>query len=112
MLTRFFSGKNVLRASISASSSGDNTIVSAVSGKKIQILGMVLFAAGDVDVTIKDGASTSLSGAMSLATDGNGFVLPLTHKAIPWNETSSGNALVLNLSGAVAVAGFLIYSTK
>lgn len=96
----------VKRAAISASDSGDNTIVAASSGKAFRVLAYVLVADDAVAVKWKDGASTDTSGDMSLAANGG--------VAAPYNPdghvaTSVGNALVLNLSGAVAVNGHLTY---
>ena len=99
-------------AAISASSSGDNTVVAAVTGKKIRVLNYTAIAAGSVSITWKSGASTSLSGAMPLAANGGaapsaGAQTPIGQ--IPLFETAQGEALVLGLSGAVLVAGHLTY---
>lgn len=101
----------IKRAAISVSSSGDNTIIAAVTGKAIRVLGVVLIGAGDVDVRFESGAGgTALTGVMSLAADGNGFVLPICpNEDLYWFETAAGSLLNLELSGAVAVAGCIIY---
>lgn len=106
-------GHDIYRASISSASSGDNTIVAAVgAGYKIKVLGMVLIASGNVDVRLEDGASgTALTGVMSLAADGNGFVLPVAPIGHHWLETSANTLLNLELSDAVQVSGFIIYTT-
>ena len=46
----------VLRAAISGATSGNNTLVAAVTGKKIKVLGLVLCAASAVDVRLESGA--------------------------------------------------------
>lgn len=97
---------------ISASSSGDNTVVSAVTNKKIKVLNYTIIAATDVSVTWKSGASTSLSGAMPLTN--NSGAAPSAGVAtpaglVPLFETASGEALVLGLSSAVQVSGHLTY---
>lgn len=102
-------------AAISASSSGDNTVVSAVTGKKICVLNYTAIAAGSVSATWKSGASTSLSGAMPLAANGGaapsaGSSSPLGQ--VPLFETAQGEELVLGLSSAVLVAGHLAYVLK
>ena len=94
------------RAAISASSSGDNTIVAADSGKAYRVLSYVLVASGAVAAKWKDGASTDVSGAMSLAANS---VVPAPHSPSGHVATSKGNALILNLSGATAVNGHLTY---
>lgn len=101
----------VKRAAISAASSGDNTLVAAVSGKKIKVLGLILIVAGDVDVAFESGASgTALTGDMSLAADGNGFILPMAPPGYHWFETAAGALLNLELSGAVQASGCLVYT--
>lgn len=99
-------------AAISASASGNNTIIAASTGQKIVVVSYVVIAAGPVSITWKSGASSSLSGAMALAA--NGGAAPSAGPLAPSGvvgmmETASGEALVLNLSAAVAVGGHLAY---
>lgn len=96
---------------IDASSSGSNTIVAAVAGKKIRVLSYVIIAAGAVTAKWQS-ASTDLTGAMSLAA--NGGAAPSVSVLAPGGvyglfETASGEALNLNLGGAVNVSGHLTY---
>lgn len=98
-------------AKIDVSSSGSNTIVSAVTGKKIRVLAYTIIAAGAVTAKWQS-ASTDLSGAMSLAA--NGGAAPSISILAPGNmiglfETAPGEALNLNLGGAVNVAGHMTY---
>jgi len=99
-------------AAIAAASAGDNTLVAAVVGKKIRVLSLFVLAAGAVSayVTSAAGGTVIFGGStnkMSLAANG-GFVLPFS--PVGWFENSAANqALVLNLSGAVAVSGGLVY---
>lgn len=98
-------------AKISASASGDNTIVAAVSGKRIRVQNYTIIAAGDVSVTWKSG-STEISGAMPFASNGGaapGAGGPNATGPDGVLETAGGEALVMNLSGAVLVAGHLRY---
>jgi hypothetical protein len=93
-------------AVISASSSGDNAVVAAVVSKKIRVLSYDLAAAADVTAKWKSGAATDLSGPKPFGAKG-GMVKnfsPAGHL-----ETASGEALNLNLNGAVAVGGELTY---
>jgi hypothetical protein len=87
--------------------SGDQTLVGLITDQYIRVLAMVLVTNGDVAVTFKDG-STALTGAMSLPADGDKIVLPYNEAG--WFETTTGQALVLNLSGAVEVDGCLVYA--
>ena len=95
-------------AAVSASSSGDNTLVAAVTGKKIRVLQVFLLAAAAVDVRFEDGAGgTALTGVMSLAANG-GFVMPFSE--IGWMEGSAATLLNLELGGAVQVSGVIAYA--
>lgn len=96
-------------AKVDTSTSGDNTIVAAEAGRKIKLLSYVLVADGAVFVRWKSGASTNLSGRLSLAANGGAVAPPANPDAGPWLETSAGEALVLNLSGAVEVGGHISY---
>jgi len=100
------------RAAISAASSGDNTLVAAVSGEKIKVLGVVLVAVGNVVARFESGAGgTALSGQMSLIA-GTPLVLPVMPAGYHWMETAAGALLNLELSDAVQVSGVLVYVTE
>lgn len=108
MITRPMT-KDILRAKISASSSGDNTIVSAVSDKRIRVLKVILMSAGTVNATFQSGAGgTALTGAMPLIANigfDSGYCPPEAGQF----ETGVGELLNLSLSGAVGTFGWLIY---
>jgi len=94
-------------AAIAASSSGNNTIVAAVSNKKIRVLSMTLSASAAVNGKFQSAAGgTDLTGLFYFAANG-GMVLP--HNPQGWFETAASALLNLNLSGAVAVGGCLTY---
>jgi hypothetical protein len=99
-------------ANISAASSGDNTLVAAVTSKKIRILSLFLMSAGTVNAYIRDDSGTPVN-LMGDATNKfvleatAGFVLPFS--PIGWQETTSGEGLQLNLSAAIAVVGSIAY---
>lgn len=95
-------------AALSFSSSGDNTAIAAATGKTIKVWKIAFTVAGAVNVTFKDGASTSLSGAYVLTANGSNFVLD--YDGSPWFVTQPGNAFIINLSGAVALTGQVWYS--
>lgn len=98
---------NIKHAAIDAATSGDNTLVSAVTGKKIRVLSLWLVATGAVTVRFESGAGgTALSGQASLAANG-GIVLGFNEGG--WFETAAGSLLNLELSGAVSVDGSLSY---
>lgn len=94
-------------AAIAASSSGNNTLVAAVNPKKIRVLALYLVSNGTVNAKFQSGASgTDLTGLAYLIAN-TGFVLP--YNPVGWFETASNTLLNLNLSGAVAVGGTLVY---
>jgi len=103
-----FGTQEIKRAAISASSSGDNTLVAAVTATKIRVHNVILMSAGTVTVTFQSGAGgTNLSGALPLVAN-TGFAPgfdPLGHF-----ETAAGSLLNVSLSGPVAVTGWLTYS--
>lgn len=92
-------------ASISVSSSGDNSIVAAVTSKKIRVLSYVIVADNAVAAKFRNG-TTDVMGAASLSANGG--------IAAPYNpaghfETAVTTALNLNLASAVGVRGHLTY---
>lgn len=94
-------------AIIDAATSGDNTLVAAVTGKKIRVLALYIVAAGAVNTRFESGASgTALSGQMNLTTN-SGFTLP--YNPVGWFQTAASALLNLELSGAVSVDGGLVY---
>lgn len=103
-----WSTSDLLNTAINAAGAGDNTIVAGVAGQTIRTHRLVLVAAGAVNVIIKDGAVTNLTGAMPMVA-GVPYILSLD-TGRPWFKTSAANNLVLNLSAAVAVAGFVQYA--
>lgn len=102
---------NVSRLGISTSASGDTTLVTLVSAQRVKVYGLALIANGDVNVTFKSAAGTSISGSLPLGVKGNGFVLPI-NTSVSWFDTGVGNALIINLSAAVQVSGFLVYAQE
>lgn len=95
------------RAVISSASSGNNTLVAAVTGKRIRVLSLFLVATGAVTVRFESAADgTALSGQMAIAANGS-LVLPYNEAG--WLQTVAGELLNLELSGGVQVSGALTY---
>lgn len=96
---------------VDASTSGNNTIVSAVASKTIRVLAFDLVANAAVTAYWRDGtAGSKRSGSYYFGGTGHGIAKSSAH--IPVLATGSVNtALVLNLSGAVAVGGTVSYIT-
>src|SRR5687768_9803 len=91
-----YATQRIKRAVIDHATSGDNTLVAAVTGKRIRVLDIVLISAGTMTVRFESGASgTALTGQMSVAA-GTGFApgfSPVGHF-----ETAAGALLNMELS--------------
>lgn len=95
-------------AKINAATSDDNTIVSAVTGKKIRVLSLWFTVAGAVNTRFESGAGgTALTGVNEWAAKGDGICIPFS--PVGHFETASGALLNLELSGNVSVDGALTY---
>ena len=98
-------------AIINSSAIGDNTVVPGQPGYAIRVISFVLTFSGAVNLKFKDGAATDLTGLLyGLGT------APLPIRAAPSGvnarghfQTSKGNALILNLSAAIPVGGWVVY---
>lgn len=94
-------------ALISCASSGANTIVAAVTAKKIRVLAYNLIANGTVSAKFQSGAGgTNITGLKYLVVN-SGICAPFN--PVGWFETASATLLSLDLSGAIAVGGELVY---
>ena len=98
----------VKRAAIDAASSGNNTLVAAVTGKKIRVLALTATMTGTaVTIRFEDGASgTALTGQMQ-PTQGQTLTLPFN--PVGWFETTAATLLNMELGGAQSVDGVLVY---
>lgn len=94
-------------APIVASAGGATTIVNAAATKQIRVLDYVLIANGTVNVKFQSHvAPTDLTGLLPLVANtgaSSGF------SPVGLFQTIAGEALDINLSGAVAVGGHLVY---
>lgn len=93
---------------IDDATSGDNTLVAAVTGKKIRVFSYVLWSGGSVNARFESGAGgTALTGQMTTTTTESMAV-----NCAPYGcfETAAGALLNLELSAAVSVDGHLTYA--
>jgi hypothetical protein len=94
-------------AVVDDATSGNNTIIAAVSGKKIRVLSYTIVAAGAVNARFESGAGgTALTGQMTLAAAGDSVT---AHCPQGLFETAASALLNLELSGAVSVDGHITY---
>jgi hypothetical protein len=101
-------------AAIAASASGDNTVVAAVSGKKIRVKAWSASNLTAAAQAIKwRSGTTDLTGLWGA---GAAIGTIATHDLGPtgdfYFETVAGQALVLNLAAAVAVGGSVQYTLE
>ena len=95
------------RAKIDNATSGDNELVAAVTGKAIRVVDVMLVSTGTVNARFESSAGgTALSGVINLTAQA-GFA-PGYNRAGHF-QTVAGEALNLELSGAVSVDGWLVY---
>jgi hypothetical protein len=100
------SGYTPKSAVINCSTSGDNTIVSAVADKVIRVVSILIVSDGTVDARFESGASgTALTGQIPLQAR-EGYAI-----ANPFGLFSTGSNTLLNLelSDTINVHGFVTY---
>jgi hypothetical protein len=95
----------VKRAAISGSST-NNTIVAAVTGKKIRVLQFCVVVTTAVTVKFQSSTSTDLTGAMPFAA--NGGVSP-SYCPVGHFETVAGELLNMALGSGVQTSGWVLY---
>lgn len=94
-------------AIINASTSGNNTLIAAVVGKKIRVLSYTFITGAAVNVRFEDGAAgTALTGIMEHGVNGGQSV---SFSPVGHFETTANTLLNLELSGAVSVDGHITY---
>lgn len=96
-------------AKIDAAAAGDNTLVAAVTSKKIRVLSLFLVNGHTATQTVRlesAAGGTALTGQMILAANS---VLVLPFNASGWVQTVAGELLNLELAGATTVDGALTY---
>jgi hypothetical protein len=102
----------VKSAVINVSVAGDNTIVAAVAGKQITVVGLLLMnnVATAQIVTLKDGTGgAALSGPLGLSTTQSPLFMPERPDFEYFSTSAVANNLVLNLSAATNVGGVVWY---
>lgn len=95
-------------AVVDAASSGDNTIVAAVTGKRIRVLAGSLTMTGTlVTIRFESGAGgTALTGQMQPLA---GHTITLPFSPVGHFQTAAGELLNMELGGAQSVDGWIVY---
>jgi hypothetical protein len=91
--------------------SGDNTVIADVTGKKLRVLGMIIFANAAANVYFTSGAAgtvifSNATNKINLLAN-QGWTLQFS--PIGWMETAAGAALVANSSAASGCSGTVVY---
>lgn len=100
---------NQITEDISLSASGDNTVISANTGKRFAITDIYMQAASDVNIIIKSGAN-NLTGAVPFATATTlEKIWQAQGERCVFKTRAVNEAFIVNLSGNVAVTGWVTY---
>ena len=103
------STKQLTNAVVNASSSGENTLVAGTPSQTIRVFRGSFTADTGVTLTFKNATSGTTLGIIPL-TAGSTFSFDCMDGGEPLWVTASGGALVLSLSSAVQVYGFVQYT--
>ncbi len=94
-------------ALISGATSGNNTVLAAVTGKRIRVIGLCMVAAATVTARFESAADgTALTGVMTMIT---GVPITAYDPLGLFEQDVVSELLNLELGGAVQVSGFLTY---
>lgn len=97
------------RAVISTAALGDTTLVAAVPGKRIKVIGYTIVSTAANAIKFRSG-TTDITGAMALAANG-GISSPSDRNTVEF-QTAVGALLAINLSAATQVSGHLVYKVE
>lgn len=104
-------GHELKYAVVNVSSSGANTVVAAVTGKRIKVFSYVLVAT--TAVTVEWRTATTSAGLMApMPLGANGGISAIGTPEVPLFQTVAGELLGLQLGGAVQVSGHIGYTTE
>lgn len=98
-----------LHALISAAVDGNNTVIAAVTGKRIRVVGLFMVAAGTQTAVFQSAAGgTPLTGVMSMVI---GVPFSAYNPLGLFEQDVQAELLNLALTESVLVGGFLTYLT-
>jgi len=99
---------DIISTTVSPSSSGDNTVIAATTGRKIRVLAVAISAASAVNAKFTSSTTSDITKLFYLTSGDLNVVLPFN--PMGWFETVSGELLGLNLSSGVSVALQITYA--
>ena len=97
----------VVRVALAPASSGANTLVAAVAGRKIRVLAYSINGASAVNAKFQSSTTSDLTKLHYMANSQGPYVFPYNPHG--WFETVAGELLNLDLSGAVVTSVLLTY---
>jgi predicted secreted protein len=98
----------VRRAAIDTAASGDQTVVAAITGKRITVVAYTLVVTNATSLPRWKSGANNISGAMAVAT--NGSVSASSSAGVL--ATNPGEALILNNATATQLSGHLTYTVS
>jgi hypothetical protein len=98
---------DVMGAAINAAGAGDNTLVAGIPDRRIVALSYSLVASEAVTAAFESEDGTVIGGPCAFTANGGISVPECSHGLF---AAKTGEALVLDLSGAVQVGGHLVYA--
>lgn len=106
-----FDASPIKYAAFGAATAGNNTLLAAVSGKKIRILSLCIIAGAAASIYFQSGTGGAVifgdsTNKIQLAANG-GFVLPFSSAG--WFETAASVLLNLNSSSTGPLSGGFAY---
>lgn len=97
----------VKRVAISGVTSGNNTLVAAVAGKRIRVIALAVQALSAVTFRLEDGAGgDEITGLISLDAKTPFYLHP---SEAGWGDTTAATLLNMELGSGVQVSGALVY---
>jgi len=98
-----------------AASTTDGIILSAITGNRIRVLGIIPVCGGTATTLVFNskgsGAGTAITATFALAANG-GFVLPTsgdTMNEVPWFQTNLGEALTATTGTGSTIGIHVVY---
>lgn len=101
-----YTAYEIKSARINATADGDNTVIAAVTGKAIVILGYALTVTTASTVNLKDGASTTIA---QFALPASGGVAYSGTSDSPVARLTEGNAFIINNAASNDTLGHCTY---
>lgn len=108
----------IIPVTINISTITTTTLVAAVTGKRIHVYALFLWAGGTQSITFRDNTPTTLMGQLDMTAQ-TAFTLDLqsvqgpdSPQLIPWMTTGQGQSFQAVTTAAVQVSGIALYAIE